>query len=175
MPSVIRRGNGDLKGEEFEVYQGHDIWNNRPSSRFQSIFQQETSRRGLNRLRKIHSDPPTPQRPVPMKHGRKYQLESSYYPIYGREIEPGIAYYYSFRRTRNGKSTQLLSGFTLLRMQQISGQESPFFQIPGSFQEKEMIERKEQGFFKPEAEIVRPNDTEIAVLIDISTHKQEIF
>ncbi|MBW0465997.1 hypothetical protein O181_005712 [Austropuccinia psidii MF-1] len=40
------------------------------------------------------------------------------------------------------RPTQLFSGFTPFRHQNISGQESPFFTIPGSFQEKTRIQGK---------------------------------
>ncbi|MBW0461606.1 hypothetical protein O181_001321 [Austropuccinia psidii MF-1] len=73
------------------------------------------------------------------------------------------------------RPTQLLSGFTPFRNQQISGQESPFFRIPGNLQEKRRIEGPEQNFFKPKAGRFRPNDTEVFVLGERSTQEPEIF
>ncbi|MBW0467676.1 hypothetical protein O181_007391 [Austropuccinia psidii MF-1] len=67
--------------------------------------------------------------------------KSSHYPIYRRTIEPDRAYSDSFRLTGSIKS-QLSIGFKPFRKQKISGQESPFFTIPGSFQEKSKIKRK---------------------------------
>ncbi|MBW0510464.1 hypothetical protein O181_050179 [Austropuccinia psidii MF-1] len=46
------------------------------------------------------------------------------------------------------------------RHQQISGQKSQFFTIPGSFQEKTRIQREKQEFFQPYTERVRPNNPE---------------
>ncbi|MBW0565999.1 hypothetical protein O181_105714 [Austropuccinia psidii MF-1] len=43
---------------------------------------------------------------------------------------------------------------------EISGQESPFFTIPGSFQEKTRIQGQKQDHLQPEEERVRPNDPE---------------
>ncbi|MBW0468507.1 hypothetical protein O181_008222 [Austropuccinia psidii MF-1] len=65
----------------------------------------------------------------------------------------------SFRLTRS-RPNQLSSGFTPFRNQQISVQESPFFTIPGSFQEKTRIQGKKQEHLEPEEERVRPNDPE---------------
>ncbi|MBW0560491.1 hypothetical protein O181_100206, partial [Austropuccinia psidii MF-1] len=46
------------------------------------------------------------------------------------------------------------------RNQQISGQESPFFTIPGSFQEKKDIQEQKPDHLQPEEGRVRPNDPE---------------
>ncbi|MBW0465478.1 hypothetical protein O181_005193 [Austropuccinia psidii MF-1] len=59
--------------------------------------------------------------------------ESNHYTSYRRTAEPDRAYSDSFRLTRS-RTTQLSSGFTPFRNQKISGQESPFFTIPRSFQ-----------------------------------------
>ncbi|MBW0469003.1 hypothetical protein O181_008718 [Austropuccinia psidii MF-1] len=61
--------------------------------------------------------------------------KSSHYPSYRRTAEPDRAYSDSFKLTRS-RPTQLSCSFTPFRHQQISGQESPFFTIPGSFQDK---------------------------------------
>ncbi|MBW0587949.1 hypothetical protein O181_127664 [Austropuccinia psidii MF-1] len=85
--------------------------------------------------------------------------ESSYYPSYRRTVNPDRDYSDSFMFTRT-RSNQLSSGFTPFRNQQISGQESPFFTIPGSFQEKTRKQGKEQNLLQPEEERVRPHDPE---------------
>ncbi|MBW0507414.1 hypothetical protein O181_047129 [Austropuccinia psidii MF-1] len=72
--------------------------------------------------------------------------KSSHYPTYRRTAEPDRAYYDSFRLTRI-KPTQLSSGFKQFRNQQISGQEAPFFTIPGSFQEERRIKREKKTSF----------------------------
>ncbi|MBW0520149.1 hypothetical protein O181_059864 [Austropuccinia psidii MF-1] len=56
----------------------------------------------------------------------------------------------------------------------ISGQESPFFTITGSFQEKTGIQGQRQDFFQPKAERVRPNDPEAVGLGERSTQEPEI-
>ncbi|MBW0470884.1 hypothetical protein O181_010599 [Austropuccinia psidii MF-1] len=72
------------------------------------------------------------------------------------------------------RPNQLSSGFTPFRNQQISGQESPFFTIPGSFQEKTRIQGQKQDVFQPKAERVRPNDPEYVGLGERSTQEPEI-
>ncbi|MBW0574027.1 hypothetical protein O181_113742, partial [Austropuccinia psidii MF-1] len=58
--------------------------------------------------------------------------------------------------------------------QQISGQESPFFTIPGSFQEKTRIQGQKQDLFQPKADGVRPNDPEAVGLGERSTQEPGI-
>ncbi|MBW0489296.1 hypothetical protein O181_029011 [Austropuccinia psidii MF-1] len=58
---------------------------------------------------------------------------------------------------------ELSSGFKPFRNQQISGQESPFFTIPGSFQEKTGIQGQKQDHLQPEEGRVGPNDPEVVV------------
>ncbi|MBW0504429.1 hypothetical protein O181_044144 [Austropuccinia psidii MF-1] len=58
--------------------------------------------------------------------------------------------------------------------QKISGQESPFFRIPGTLQENTRIKGKEEDFFQPKAERVRPNDIEFFGLGEGSKKDQEI-
>ncbi|MBW0474209.1 hypothetical protein O181_013924 [Austropuccinia psidii MF-1] len=99
--------------------------------------------------------------------------ESSHYPSYRRTADPDRAYSDCFRLTRS-RPNQLSSGFTPFRNQQISGQESPFFTIPGSFQEKTRIQGQEQDLFQPKAERVRPNDPEAVGLCERSTQEPEI-
>ncbi|MBW0542349.1 hypothetical protein O181_082064 [Austropuccinia psidii MF-1] len=99
--------------------------------------------------------------------------ESSHYPRYTRTTDPDREYSDSFRFTRS-QPNQLSSSFTQFRNQKISGQESPFFTIPGSFQEKARIQGKKQDLFQPKAERVRKNDPEAVGLGKISTQEPEI-
>ncbi|MBW0575993.1 hypothetical protein O181_115708, partial [Austropuccinia psidii MF-1] len=96
---------------------------------------------------------------TPGGKGTEDKGESSHYPSYRRTVNPDRAYSDSFRLTRS-RPNQLSSGFTPFRNQQISGQESPFFTIPGSFQEKTRKQGQEQNLLQPEEERVRPYDSE---------------
>ncbi|MBW0514794.1 hypothetical protein O181_054509 [Austropuccinia psidii MF-1] len=87
---------------------------------------------------------------TPGGQGNQDKGESSHYPSYRRTAEPDRAYSDSFRITRR-RPTQLSGGFKALRHQQISGQESPFFTIPGIFQDKTRIKVKKQDVFQPKA------------------------
>ncbi|MBW0566601.1 hypothetical protein O181_106316 [Austropuccinia psidii MF-1] len=82
---------------------------------------------------------------TPGGEGKQDKGESSHYSSYGR-TDPDRAYSDSFRLTRC-RPKQLSSGFTPFRNQKISGQESPFFIIPGSFQEKTRTQGKKQDLF----------------------------
>ncbi|MBW0477112.1 hypothetical protein O181_016827 [Austropuccinia psidii MF-1] len=76
--------------------------------------------------------------------------------------------------SKRSRPTQLSSGFTPFRNQQISGQESPFFTIPRSFQEKTRIHGQKQDIFQQKAERVRPNDPEAVGLGERSTQEPKI-
>ncbi|MBW0475723.1 hypothetical protein O181_015438 [Austropuccinia psidii MF-1] len=89
--------------------------------------------------------------------GNQDKEESSHYASYRRAAEPDRSYCDSFRLTRS-RQNQLSSGLTPFRHQQISGQEAPFFTIPGSFQEKTRLQGQNQDLFQPKEEKVRPND-----------------
>ncbi|MBW0476754.1 hypothetical protein O181_016469 [Austropuccinia psidii MF-1] len=110
---------------------------------------------------------------TPGGEGSQDKGESSYYTSYRRTAEPSRAYSDSFRLTRS-RPTQLSSGFTPFRHQRISGKESPFFTIPGIFQEKTRIQGKKQEFFQTKAERVRTNDPEAVGLGERSTQEPEI-
>ncbi|MBW0478169.1 hypothetical protein O181_017884 [Austropuccinia psidii MF-1] len=110
---------------------------------------------------------------TPGGEGNQDKGESSHYIGYRRTSEPERAYFYSFRLTRS-RPTQLPSGFTPFRHQKISGQESPFFTITGSFQEKRRIQGQKQDIFQQKAERVRPNDAEAVRLGERSTQEPEI-
>ncbi|MBW0479686.1 hypothetical protein O181_019401 [Austropuccinia psidii MF-1] len=96
---------------------------------------------------------------TPGGEGKQDNRESSHYPSYRRTADPDREYSDSFRLTRT-RPNQLSSGSTPFGNQKISGQESPFLTIPGSFQEKTRIQGKKQELFQPKAERVRPNDPE---------------
>ncbi|MBW0494023.1 hypothetical protein O181_033738 [Austropuccinia psidii MF-1] len=102
--------------------------------------------------------------------GNQDKGESSHYPRYRRKADPDREYSDSFRLTRS-RPNQPSSGFTQFRNQQISDQESPFFTIPGSFQQKTRIQGQKGDLFQPRAERVRLNDPESVVLGGISAQK----
>ncbi|MBW0486302.1 hypothetical protein O181_026017 [Austropuccinia psidii MF-1] len=93
------------------------------------------------------------------EEGNQDKAESSHYPSYRRTADPDRAYSDSLRLT-GSRPNQLSSSFTPLRNQQISGQESPFFTISGSFQEKTRTQGQKQDNLQPKEERVRPNDPE---------------
>ncbi|MBW0514320.1 hypothetical protein O181_054035 [Austropuccinia psidii MF-1] len=163
-------------------------------------IQQKPQTRGLEGYGSISSAPTTSQRSLPMEHGKKetsapygnhqrlesHQTvqtpggegkqdkgESRHYPSYRRATDPDREYSYSFRLTRS-RPNQLSSGFTPFKNQQISGQKSPFFTIPGSFQEKTRIQGQKNDLFQPKAEIFRPNDAEAVGLGERSRQEPEI-
>ncbi|MBW0518968.1 hypothetical protein O181_058683 [Austropuccinia psidii MF-1] len=88
--------------------------------------------------------------------------ELNHYPSYRRTADPDRAYSESFRLTRRSPN-QLSSGFIPFRNQHISGQESPFFTIPGNFQQKTRIQGQKQDHLQPEEERVRPYDPKAVV------------
>ncbi|MBW0475626.1 hypothetical protein O181_015341 [Austropuccinia psidii MF-1] len=101
------------------------------------------------------------------------KAESSHYPSYRRTTDPDRAYSDFLRLTRS-RENQLSSGFTPFRNQKICGQESPFFTILGSFQEKTRTQGQKQDLFQPKAERVRPNDPEAVGLGERSTQEPEV-
>ncbi|MBW0474640.1 hypothetical protein O181_014355 [Austropuccinia psidii MF-1] len=80
---------------------------------------------------------------TPGGEGKQDKGGLSHYPSYRRTAEPDRTYSDSFRLT--SRPNQISSGLTLFRDQQISGQESTFFTIPGSFQEKTRIQGKKRN------------------------------
>ncbi|MBW0504808.1 hypothetical protein O181_044523 [Austropuccinia psidii MF-1] len=94
-------------------------------------------------------------------------------PTRQRTADPDREYSDSFRLTRS-RPNQLSSGFKSFRNQQISGQESPFFTIPGSFQEKTRIQGEKQDHLQSEEERVRPNDPEAVEIGEISAQELEV-
>ncbi|MBW0495857.1 hypothetical protein O181_035572 [Austropuccinia psidii MF-1] len=80
---------------------------------------------------------------TPGGEGKQDKGESSHYQSYRRTADPDRAYSDCFGLTRS-RPNQLSSGFKPFRNQQISGQESPFFTITASFQEKTRIQGQKQ-------------------------------
>ncbi|MBW0512416.1 hypothetical protein O181_052131 [Austropuccinia psidii MF-1] len=109
---------------------------------------------------------------TPGGEGKQDKGESRKYPSHRRNTDPDRAHSDSFRLTRS-RPNQLSSGFPPFRNEQISGQESPFFTLPGSFQEKTRTQGQKQDLFSPKAERVRPNDPETVGLGKRSTQQQK--
>ncbi|MBW0546321.1 hypothetical protein O181_086036 [Austropuccinia psidii MF-1] len=182
--------NRGLEKREVEVVKSHNTWKNEPSYTSQDGFQQKAYRNGLHTI--AYSNPENLQRTSPMKNGRqgiepraplrracrkysedfpqRYILERLYHK---KEIEPEITYYDPFRFMRTGNPIRLPSGFTPLRHQEISDQDSPYFPITDRIQERKRITAQEQDFFQPEAERVRSDDPEIVGPVAINTKKQQ--
>ncbi|MBW0570954.1 hypothetical protein O181_110669 [Austropuccinia psidii MF-1] len=110
---------------------------------------------------------------TPGGKGKQDKGESSHYPSYRRTADPDREYSDSFRLTRS-RPNQLSSGFTPLRNQQISGQESPLFTIPGSFQEKTRKQGQKQDLLQPEEERDRPHDPESVGFGERSAQEPEV-
>ncbi|MBW0466459.1 hypothetical protein O181_006174 [Austropuccinia psidii MF-1] len=110
---------------------------------------------------------------TPGGEGNQDKGESSHYPSYRRIADPNRAYLDSLKLTRS-RPNKLSSRSTPFRNQQISVQESPFFTIPGSFQEKPRIQGQKQDLLQPKAERFRPNDPEAVGLGERSTKEPEI-
>ncbi|MBW0577567.1 hypothetical protein O181_117282 [Austropuccinia psidii MF-1] len=58
--------------------------------------------------------------------------------------------------------------------QHVSDQESPFFTIPGGFQEKKRIQGEKQDLFQSKEERVRPNDGEVVGFGERSAQEPEV-
>ncbi|MBW0548418.1 hypothetical protein O181_088133, partial [Austropuccinia psidii MF-1] len=110
---------------------------------------------------------------TPGGKGTEDKGESSHHPSDRRTSNPDRAYSASFKLTRS-RPNQLSSGFTPFRNQQVSGQESPFFTIPGIFQEKTRKKGQEQSLLQPEEERVRPYDSEAVGFGKRSARKPEV-
>ncbi|MBW0462616.1 hypothetical protein O181_002331 [Austropuccinia psidii MF-1] len=110
---------------------------------------------------------------APGGEGNQDKKKSSHYPSYRETIEPARAYSDSPRLKRS-RPTQLSTGFTPFSNQTIRSQKSPFFTIPGSYQEKTRMQREIQDLFQPQAERVRLNDPESAGYGKRSTQEPEI-
>ncbi|MBW0467465.1 hypothetical protein O181_007180 [Austropuccinia psidii MF-1] len=141
--------------------------------------QQKPQTRGLEGYGSSSSAPPTPQRSFPMEHGQQEVQPSIPLGRTWGKLPEDMSQRDTFQRSygnhqRMESHQELSSEFKPFRHQQISGQESPFFTIPGSFQEKTRIPGKKQYFFQPKAERVRPNDPEAVGLGEKSKKEPEI-
>ncbi|MBW0479758.1 hypothetical protein O181_019473 [Austropuccinia psidii MF-1] len=105
--------------------------------------------------------------------GKQDKGESSHYPSYRRTDDPDRAHSDSLRLTRS-RPNHISSGFKPFRNQQVSGQESPFFTLPGGLQEKTRTQGQEQDLFSPKEERVRPNDPETVGLGERLTKEPEL-
>ncbi|MBW0467972.1 hypothetical protein O181_007687 [Austropuccinia psidii MF-1] len=157
-----------------------NIEENHTHSAIQFPIQQKPQTRGLEWYGSGSSAPPTPQISLQMEHGQQETPggegnqdngESSHYPSYRRTALPHTAYFDSSRLKRS-RPHQPSSGLTSFRHKQISGQESPFVTIPGSFQEKTRIKGQKRYLFQPKAERVKPNYSE-AVALGKKIHKSQ--
>ncbi|MBW0493532.1 hypothetical protein O181_033247 [Austropuccinia psidii MF-1] len=83
---------------------------------------------------------------TPGGEGKQDKGKSSHYPSYRRTADPDRAYSDSFRLTRR-RPNWLSSGFKPFRNQHSSGQKSPFFTIPRSFQVKQGYKGKNKTTF----------------------------
>ncbi|MBW0554579.1 hypothetical protein O181_094294 [Austropuccinia psidii MF-1] len=92
---------------------------------------------------------------------------------YRRTTDPDRAYSDSLRITRI-RPNKLSSGFKPFRNQKSSGQESPLFTIPGSFQEKTRKEGKKQDLLQPEEERVRPHNPKAVGFGEKSAQEPEV-
>ncbi|MBW0504774.1 hypothetical protein O181_044489 [Austropuccinia psidii MF-1] len=110
---------------------------------------------------------------TPGGEGKQDKGESSHYASYRRTTDPDRAHSDSFRLTRS-RPNQLSSGFPPFRNQQVSGQESPFFTLPGNFHEKTRTQGPKQDLFSPKAERVRPNDPEAVRLGEGNAQEPEV-
>ncbi|MBW0494749.1 hypothetical protein O181_034464 [Austropuccinia psidii MF-1] len=110
---------------------------------------------------------------TPGCEGKHNKGKSSHYPSYRRPIDPDRKYSDSWRLT-SSRSNPLSSGFTPFRNQQISVQESPFFTIPGGFQEKTRIQGQKQDHLEPKGDRFRPNVPEAVGFGERSTQEPEV-
>ncbi|MBW0496506.1 hypothetical protein O181_036221 [Austropuccinia psidii MF-1] len=120
------------------------------------MSQRDTIQRPYGIHKRLESQPKVE---TPGGKGIQDKGESSHYPSKRRKTELDSTYSDLFSLKRS-KPTRLPSGFTSLRYQKISDQEYPFFKIPGGFHERTRIKREKPDLFQPEAERVRPHDTE---------------
>ncbi|MBW0493872.1 hypothetical protein O181_033587 [Austropuccinia psidii MF-1] len=94
-----------------------------------------------------------PEVQTPGGEGKQDKGDSSHYPTYRGTTDPDRAYSDSLRLTRS-RPKQLSVGFKSFRNQQLSGQKSLFFTIPGDFQEKTTIQGQKQDHLQEKEERV---------------------
>ncbi|MBW0505923.1 hypothetical protein O181_045638 [Austropuccinia psidii MF-1] len=172
-----------------------DIEGNHTHSSIHIPINQKPQTRGLEGYASSSSAPSTTQKPFSMERGKQEvqpgiplgrnrsklskdlsqrdRLQRPYGNHQRRTTDPDRTYSDSFRITRSIPN-QLSGGFTPFRNQQISGQESPFFTIPGSSQEKTRIQGQKQDHLQPKEERVRPNDSEAVGFGERSTQEPEV-
>ncbi|MBW0536355.1 hypothetical protein O181_076070 [Austropuccinia psidii MF-1] len=157
-----------------------DTEGNHTHSSIHFPIQQEPQTRGLERHGSSSSAPPTPQRFISMKHGQQEIQPSiplgrtwSKFPEDLSQRDRLQRPYGNHQRLTRRRPNKLSSGFTPFRNQQISGQESPFFTIQGSFQEKTRIQGQKQDHIQPGEGKVKPNDPEAVGFSEISAQKPE--
>ncbi|MBW0485841.1 hypothetical protein O181_025556 [Austropuccinia psidii MF-1] len=109
---------------------------------------------------------------TPGGEGKQDKGESSHYSRYRRTADPDREYSDSFRITKS-RPNQLSSGFISFKNQQISGQESTFYTIPGSLQEKTRKQGQKKDLLQPEEERVRPHGPEAVGFGERSVQEQE--
>ncbi|MBW0544316.1 hypothetical protein O181_084031 [Austropuccinia psidii MF-1] len=141
-------------------------WSNLP----EDLFQRDRFQRAYGNHQRLESHQAVK---TTGGEGKQDKGESSHYPSYRRTTDPDREYSDSFRRTRS-RQNQLSSGFTPFRNQQISGQESPLFTSPGSFQEKTRIQGQKKDYLQPKEERVRPNDPEAFGFDERSAQEPEV-
>ncbi|MBW0520731.1 hypothetical protein O181_060446 [Austropuccinia psidii MF-1] len=148
-------------------------------------IQQEPQTRGLERYGSHSSAPPNPQRFISMEKGQK-------------EVQLGIPLGRTWRKvpedlSQTDRIQRPYGNHQRLECHQEvktpggagkqdkgessqfpSGQESPLFTIPGSFQEKTRILGQEQDHLQPEEQRVRPNDPEAVRIGEGSAQEPEI-
>ncbi|MBW0564388.1 hypothetical protein O181_104103 [Austropuccinia psidii MF-1] len=109
----------------------------------------------------------------PEEFSQRDRLQRPYGNHKRRTTDPDRAYSDSFRlpRRRPNHPSSVLTPF---RNQQISGQESPFFTIQGSFQEKTRIQGKKQDHLQPEEGRVLHNDPEAVGFGERSAQEPEV-
>ncbi|MBW0496923.1 hypothetical protein O181_036638 [Austropuccinia psidii MF-1] len=172
-----------IPGRGYLLHSGRwkDIEGNHTHSAIHFPIQQKPQTRGLEGYGSSSSAPPTPQISFPMEHGQQEVQPSISLGRTWRKLPEYISQrdklqrpYGNHQRLTSSRPNQLSSGFTQFRNQQISDQESPFFTIPGRFQENKRIQVQKQDLFQPKAERVRPNDPEAFVIGERSTQKREI-
>ncbi|MBW0530345.1 hypothetical protein O181_070060 [Austropuccinia psidii MF-1] len=154
-------------------------------------IQQEPQTRGLEGYGSSSSAPPTPQRFISTEHGQtevqpgislgrtwsklpedlsqRDRLQGPYGNHQSLES-------YQEVQTPGGKGTEdkgESSHYPSYRRTKISGQESPFFTIPGRFEEKTRKQGQEKNLLQPEEERVRPHDPE-SVGLGESTKEPEV-
>ncbi|MBW0520924.1 hypothetical protein O181_060639 [Austropuccinia psidii MF-1] len=167
-------------------YLGHrgewqDIEGNDTHPAIHFPIQQELQTRGLKRYGSISSAPPTPQRFISMEYGQQEVQPSIPLGRTWRKFPEDLSQRDRLRRPygnhqslTRGRPNQLASGFRQFRNQQIIGQESPCFTIPGCFQEKTRIQGQELDSLKTGKERVRPNDLEAVGLGERSAQEPEV-